>query len=412
MTEARERASYQIPNFDTAPPPPPLEPRVERTFVARDYVALLSSQTGVRLESFSQEMIDSMYDCADRNAVNVLFFGGRSQPSEPQPGVDGATTHTPLVPIIEGQLSDEHKEIIKKMVSIDNRSVIAALKDSITSVHGQITRRYNEVTQLAREINEKQNQMRSMKEKDTLDMTPEVEKIIRDGWYTLHSVTNNTISFTTPEIIISHIKEAAGINMKVNLGSFLVKYEPRERRIKVVGYNNNLTIPYDGDQFYVHPHVHASSNNVCWGNGSAVYTKAMLEYAPHKAFNALRTLLQTYNDESPYVRLSRFELQRNPSKVALLPGSYDTPGNVGDTTSYRYAWVLMDELPTGYNSDYYIDDGSDYDGNNTVKLGVFRYYHEDTNVLVAEHASKYYYKGEDGDIQELTEGMVYEWSRR
>jgi len=145
----------------------------------------------------------------------------------------------------------------------------------------------------------------------SMDLTPEIKKIVADGWFTLEpqktrelnaaSTTNNHgIYFSTQDVFLTHKKPTANIDITVPMGKYLIKYMPQDANLYVMEYKDNVKV-----SSYIHPHV-ASDGSVCWGTGHDKTMLALANQQPSIAFNILRMVLTSYNDDSPYASLGEF----------------------------------------------------------------------------------------------------------
>ena len=141
-------------------------------------------------------------------------------------------------------------------------------------------------------------------------LVEDIKKLLADGWYTLSqeetarlqrsSSTTDIVAFLTPPIRLRDVNHDAGVDLSCDMGRYIVAYRPKQAHIAVYKYKDNVV--YGG---YYHPHVN-EGGSICWGNAAEVATSSLKNNQPSRALTALRTLLQTYNDDSPYASLHDF----------------------------------------------------------------------------------------------------------
>ena len=184
----------------------------------------------------------------------------------------------------------------------------------------------------------------------------------------------------------------AGINMNVDMGMYKVIYKPRRNTIRVSTFEDNLN--NDG---FIHPHIMGTNNgDICWGNAANTYSRSMTDQTPSKAFAALRILLQTYNDESPYRPIMEFALIRDPD---LFKDKEIVKAK------YREAWVDEDDLPANVAQRYLFGD-NDPDEEESLRHHVYVFRDEYKGTGVQVPGSEYYVELTDGTYAEVT---IYDW---
>lgn len=399
---------WEEPRVTDAPMPPTqavvdtltgVKPKDPDAFDAEAWVHHLCSQTGVRVEDLTGTLHEQLIALPNKHEVNKLFF----QYSE-----------SLLKPDV---LGPDDIELFNELATISDTPRYNSIKEGIESLQRQIARRHMEIADMASNLISNVRDLRLMKERDEVLLAPDIEKILKDGWYKYDRAKtidwNNSnqdrwisVWFTTPDVVITHHNKAAGIDMKVNLGSFAIQYAPRAGKIRVFPNNRNLFVDEDeGEQGFYHPHVY-HDGEVCWGNAGAVYSAAISNMTPSKALPALRTLLQTYNDESPYRDLIDFAIQKDPTLMANLPGAYQLVEDYDSGHYYTRVWAMDDDL-NSYHRDYERDYRYNDDEEKEVCLQVFMFYRRGTGEIMPGYEDRYYYKTRTGmyvEIESFLEG--------
>lgn len=176
-------------------------------------------------------------------------------------------------------------------------------------------------------------------------LAEEVATICR-SWYTLDEARSaedayKTLHFITDKVYIRHVNASAGINTTLNMGQYRVEYTPMYASIKVFAHKCNRV-----SRGYVHPHV-SSNGNPCWGDGASTMTQSLTTFKPSAAFGVLRSLLQTYNDGSPYESLDKFAKCIDPEQLETYPTEYRLRSSayVGTTTVVQVGWIWRTDIP-------------------------------------------------------------------
>lgn len=126
--------------------------------------------------------------------------------------------------------------------------------------------------------------------------------VIENPFYQLVKVNaeSGELTFLTGVVHNSQVNHTAGVNISVNLGSYAVILDLKRSRINVKPCAGNLKV-----RDYVHPHI-GSLGDPCWGNISEAVNDAIRGMDYKRVFDLLQSLLITYNEENPYVRLNDF----------------------------------------------------------------------------------------------------------
>ena len=128
-------------------------------------------------------------------------------------------------------------------------------------------------------------------------------KIHQAGNWKIYKIEHHRVHFySARDVICTHVNPAAGINMAVNMGRFVLKFDLVNRKFRLDNLYNNLDLTNSLWKEALHPHV--LLNDICWGNvsskaGEYVRTTQLVEWV--KLFDEL---LATYNPDNPYVKLT------------------------------------------------------------------------------------------------------------
>ena len=228
------------------------------------------------------------------------------------------------------------------------------------------------------------------------------------SWYTLDEARSaadayKTLHFITDKVYIRHVNASAGINTTLNMGQYRIAYTPMDASIKVFAHKYNRV-----SRGYVHPHV-SINNDPCWGDGTSTMMQSLTAFKPSAAFGVLRSLLQTYNDGSPYASLVRFaecidpeQLDTHPTEYRIRSSSY-----VGTTTVVPTGWIWRTDIPknvergtiTRKRTRPYTSDGpttmSQY------AIPVYAKYYKDRAEQPINEVGRLYVRGKDGLYYEV-----------
>jgi len=202
----------------------------------------------------------------------------------------------------EFNFSELQKEnIIKSSENFYNKQ-----KDNIQSdlnaLKSTLSRKMQEVDEYMSQIVDKRKEYENMTDNVSGQMLERLKGVDASKW-NLCKIQGDYIYFTTKEeIVLTHIKKAAGINLRMNFGKFKVSVNMKIMNLEIKEYKGNFT---SDDEGYYHPHVD-SCGDVCWGNLNNLRLEACENLDYGKLLEACYLLLTTYNDNSPYLSLAEF----------------------------------------------------------------------------------------------------------
>lgn len=243
------------------------------------YLIQLCSQTG---RDFAAVMLEHYAECADRTAVNQIFFG--QEATAPQSTIE-----------------DANKSKINDLFSRCTREY--RLHTELQDVTRDCEEAYIQYMDFNRTVVDLNQQIDALKESSVIENYEEVQRILKKGQWTLRKVTGDAIEFVLMnDCILNWKDDLKKINISVNLGKFLLEYKPRFNHIKILGFKDNKL----ANGFY-HPHV-SKRSEFCWGNASATVNMAIRNYNVEKIAEMSYLVLHEYNPGSPYVRLTEFNM--------------------------------------------------------------------------------------------------------
>lgn len=162
----------------------------------------------------------------------------------------------------------------------------------------------------------------------------QVEKVLATNLWQYHGLEANCLVFrSTNPVVMKWKDDPKGIDMVVNLGTFLVKVDFKSPDLRAKALDLKPEHRVTGNGTYFHPHVGASNTGwggICWGNASRAFDGFVKDANLVDAMNALWMLLNTYNDDSPYMALSSFWVLQNKEHLKKQPKQL---------MKFRRAWV-------------------------------------------------------------------------
>ncbi len=331
----------------------PMKPK--KPLIAHDWLAQLASSTGVMWDAVPDEVKKQTKDMQDKGLINQAFFAWFNNK-----------------PAVEVEFDEESKKLFTELAAISNTREFRTHEDRIKSAVSQAMSYHREMQSYLTQAMEAREKLDVLTRSQGKDITPEILEICKDGFFKYNperTKAYNTMNrdkavcFVTPRVYMRFFKPAAGIDMNVDMGSFEVQYVPSQAVIKVMKHEDNLV---HGSTY--HSHVN-SNGTVCWGNAADTYQKSMLERTPSKVFPALRTILQNYNETSPYVTIDNYDRYR---KAKMPIKTTDESGRMFRVFGEE-GWIHENDMPSYCDyTDHHIDTRSSDDrGGDEYKFKVY-----------------------------------------
>lgn len=345
-----------------------------------NWIDQLLSSTG--RHSIPPEVREEMMQCNSRAEINKIYF------------TYNAANPPAIQEMTDGQMA-ALDSMVSPITSPEYREADRLHRELQTSAMSRMRDVENYLSAAAKHY----LKMEQLKGNASIPLSQKVQDVLSLGWYKLVDVEEASVAFSTPQISIKHYNPQAGINNDVLMGSYTVVWYPREATIKVAPGEGNISV-----NGYVHPHI-GSSGSVCWGNAKAVAVEALSKFNPAPAMEALQTILQNYNAESPYVALDSFASIRNKDKYKGMPTTY--------RIHERTAWITEDYMPDAWakmyqlSSEVYEDDEGDE--LSRFLMQVFVKVYEANGFRVADESETYYIKYSNGRMFAIDESDISDW---
>ena len=197
-------------------------------------------------------------------------------------------------------------EIVEKLASINNKSSrdrIAHMKREVHSKTEDMVasqERYKETMLFRAKL------MRDIESITLCDNEPfsdMLKKIQEENKFIILSIEDTKFTFTNTEnIVCTYKNDAAGIDLRVDLGKFLFSIKADTFSLSIDEYKDNTTV-----HGRVHPHI--SSSDLCLGNMSEIFTEASDKRDLLGILNTTYAILTTYNNDDPYDPLYKYAIK-------------------------------------------------------------------------------------------------------
>ena len=258
------------------------------------------------------------------------------------------------------EMTEEQLEAVKKSFNTQFASRKRNVTDSINSHIREAQNRMRAYHENMQHAAIKRRELETMTEGDATPLIESMKKLFTDPRFTFHKFsgynhTNDTVEFiTTNNIINTHENSRAGINLRVDLGKYLIKLRLDGMRTFIYKYEENLVC--DGN---IHPHV-SGDNNICLGNMGEIYQEAAMKCDVHGIFDAVMAVLLNYNDGDPYRSLARFsELQERNMRTAKRKAERAANGGA-PSSDRRYQHVDCPECDESHEVAFLCEEDGDY----------------------------------------------------
>ena len=312
-----------------------MEDETEYTiFDAPTYGRGILSSLGVR-HGFPPEILQALQNISGRvpdhvvgkcrTEVNKIIFPWMETLSTPQP-----------------RLSEGALDTLASVMGDHRQAANERNQHEILNIERQIRDRFSSIDAYLKNLREIQMRISGAEEASPESVQRFIDEVTKDNWFKFDmdaSLDARRFIFTTPSVTLTYKNAAAGIDMSVPMGSFKAFFNPSNVTISVHEHENNLDV-----REYYHPHIGAEGD-ICWGNAQQIYTRAMRDLKPAPAFRALRVILESYNDESPFRSLDQFDAEYK--RRARARDGAPAP-RAGQQTHYRrvgHAWIPTLAIP-------------------------------------------------------------------
>lgn len=305
------------------------EPKKTEQIEAVKYIQMIASTSGIDVSSWDCQSIfgDSKginSIITDRVQINRRFFEH----------ADNLRSNRPVQQNF-ANLSDAIKAEIDE---ISKRFLLEAAARAENQI-GELIRRANEYFESAnsilRDAATKRASVSLVPGRGNINLAQQIEEVSRsEHWEYIDTcedeygeIAVNLVSKT--DVILQHRNLAAGIDIRVNMGKYKVSYNLRAFDVKVLPYENNVTV--DGD--YYHPHVNYSGR-ICWGSASDTASRASANLNFSQLMVLLTSVLHCYNPDNPYKPLEKFAAARTLQEVeaaSIYVGPEEEAPNRGGT---------------------------------------------------------------------------------
>lgn len=306
----------------------------EKQIMIVNYIEQLASSTGINIddwnimEVFGTGTGNSLV--TDKRAINrILFNKFKDRSVEEKPA--GAGTVAP-----------EAQQAINNLAETILNERKRELSDRLANCLGSTEERYRRYLRALSDAVKINMELAAMSTGTGPDISKEIETICATDFWNFEKATGNKITFVTAQDVVNtHKRPSAGLDISVNLGKFRATYDVECGNIRVEPAGNNIW-----HREYTHPHISAEGS-ICWGNAGSTANNMLAAFKIADAFNLLASLLVTYSHENPYADLGSFyEKYQEARKGGRPVGESDRPptpegdcGNCGaDNSHFNYCY--------------------------------------------------------------------------
>jgi hypothetical protein len=264
---------------------------------AAQYIELLASQTSTPIQTWDIKKVFCNSDgdlISDKSEINKRFF----------------TTLDEMKSKTFTKTSSLEKKITQKIDSFTKRvnegreatrlKRIAALKKSQEALIQRSTRLQTKAYGYIAKASEIERKLLVLERKPTT-LGGQIGEILRENFWRFQSLKENTLGLVTQsDVILSYRNAAKGINLRANMGTYVVKIDLERNQITVRRHKGGISV-----SGYCHPHI-GSGGNVCWGSAYGTVDQLLPKGKIADVLRLLSAVLTNYNDGNPYIHLEQF----------------------------------------------------------------------------------------------------------
>jgi hypothetical protein len=200
------------------------------------------------------------------------------------------------------KLSLTQKENIKKASNFWNKDFRTRTVHTMDRCNMDIRDLTSRVNALVVERNKQHHILEQLSDNDGSLLTKQIEEILETKKYKLARIDDSKIVFELLDDVINTFKNTrAGIDLRVNLGTFTITVKWDGMYSELSGLSNNTCVGS-----FVHPHY---DRHPCLGNLQEIMQEAQKDKNLVKIMEINETLLLNYNDGNPYKPLAAFAAQ-------------------------------------------------------------------------------------------------------
>ena len=306
---------------------------------ALDYVAFLAGQTGRDVNAIP--LPDEIP--TDLNEINRLVF----ESAEAQVN-DDLDLDESIVQQINSVASQNRSNAISNAYD-RYQDVMATINSHFIRVRGHLTDARNAYD----------DYMRAMGMQQNLHLKEQIERVHKETnfKFTEWDDSNRYMVFETrAPYVLSHRNDAAGIDVNVNMGTFLIRVYANNFSIRVHRLANNQSSREieNSESCHYHPHI-SRGGDVCWGDAHVRTTELSSKSNLYELMLMLHALLSSYDSSAPFMPLEyfdpNFDRSQLPSSV-YLRGECDNCEAENESDSFTITRASVEQ----YNQRNSVDD--------------------------------------------------------
>ena len=295
----------------------------------KSYILFLASQTGTDISKWNLlEIFGKSKAKMDKAKANKRFFEAREL------SIKTAAPATDQLANVSKDITTRTKSSTRVVTTLENK--IKKNMESISDLHKRLEK-------LMSECVEKKIELAKAKKQDFVDLRPQIENILKEGWWTNPIVDGKHLWLhTNGNVIVRSVgskcscddptcHEVSDVPAEINFGKFAACINLDNLSIKVFPYENNLA---HGGGF----HMYVDENGyVCWGTAISTAIKLKNQLNLEKLMRLLSALLSSYDREDrgfsafqDFVEADKLNIRRFYSDGVLECGDCQGCGYGGD----------------------------------------------------------------------------------
>lgn len=235
----------------------------------------------------------------DKTEINKIFFA--------QHELEKDDWSKQLGPVLES-FKDTHVKAYGNIQGYAVQTIKNHHRDKLQSVSSYIT----EINHAIRAARDAEILVKRIENKDW-SIEKEVTRILIEcPFYKFETIYNREIRFVTrTHIVLTEKNEAAGIDLSVDLGRFMIGLDVANARLNAYGWENSTFVGA-----LCHPHID-QNHQICFGDQYQTYADAMVKMDYVTAMQTAMKILTTYTidgNHHAFARLADFKFVQDQQR--------------------------------------------------------------------------------------------------
>lgn len=260
--------------------------------LAVQYIELLATQTNTKMEPWDLLEVFGTGKgnelLTNKTEINRKFFAK----------VEDIKSKTPAEAFALESRITEQMDAITRGMSERNISKYRRARDTLVrdaqSYFEQANRKLIQASE--------QEQLALSVEKRESTVPAQISQIVQENFWEFHQLSGTCLELLTKaDIILTHKNQAAGVDLRVNMGRFKSVLDLGTMDLRVLQHERNILVSN-----YYHPHVNAIGQ-ICWGTAAATAADKLPKGEVADVLRLLASVLSNYNDGNPYMHLALYQ---------------------------------------------------------------------------------------------------------